>query len=229
LAGRVEEGADSFYQQEEVAIAIRLLRSESRAHHVVPVFLIGSKPEHAPYGLAQMHALFEERLQMTGVARELVAVLAKLTMRVPVESLGHAVGLLDQLWETAEEIYVNNPIPHQHRARFEVRHGTMVQLEHGSELKRITREEFDQKLTSKQLEEVLVREKAMEINLAVWDEAHPQRLLDPVQRQRDKDAVAAMAEDLHGVLRLVQRAGFWLDDHYDRIYSIVESLTGQSN
>jgi hypothetical protein len=69
----------------------------------------------------------------------------------------------------------------------------------------------------------------MEINLAVWDEAHPQRLLDPVQRQRDKDAVAAMAEDLHGVLRLVQRAGFWLDDHYDRIYSIVESLTGQSN
>jgi hypothetical protein len=216
---------NSFYQQEEVAIAINLLRSGSTAHHVVPVFLIGSVPEHAPYGLAQMHALFEDKLTMRGVANELMMVLAGLPTRTPLDSLARSVAVLDEVWDTAEPLYVE-PNPAEHSVKFGTRDGAMVQLVHGSEEKRITRDQFEQRLTPEELKQVAVLEKAMEINLAVWDEAHPQRVLDATQRQRDLSAVDAMAEDLHRVLRLVERAGFWLDDHYLRIRDVVEPVSG---
>jgi hypothetical protein len=215
----------SYYQREEVAIAINLLRYGAKAHRVVPVFLIGSVPEHAPYGLAQMHALFEDKLTMPGVANELMMVLAGLPRRTALDSLAGAVEALDEVWDTAEPLYVE-PNPAEHSVKFGTRDGAMVQLVHGNEQKRITRDQFEEKLTAEQLEQVRVLEKAMEINLAVWDEAHPLRVLDPTQRERDLSSVEAMGEDLHRVLRLLEHAGFWLDDHYLRIRDVVEPLSG---
>ena len=216
---------NSYYQQEEVAIAINLLRSGSKAHHVVPVFLVGSVPQHAPYGLAQMHALFEQRLTMAGVADELMKTLAALPSRPALDSLARSVEALDEVWDMAEALYVE-PDPDEHSVKFGTRDGAMVQLVYGIEEKRITRDQFKDKLTPDQLAQVAVLEKAMEINLAVWEEAHPRRVLDPAQRELDRSAVAAMGEDLRRVLHLIEHAGFWLDDHYERIRNIVEPIPG---
>jgi hypothetical protein len=37
-----------------------------------------------------------------------------------------------------------------------------------------------------------------------------------------KKTVTAMAEDLEGILRMLERAGFWLDDHYLAVRDIAE-------
>lgn len=90
----------------------------------------------------------------------------------------------------------------------------IVGLSHGREQQRITRSEFERKLTPEQLRYVSVLEKSMEVNLALWERAYPHRALDPKRREEADQAIEAMGEDLADVLNLLERSGLWLDDHY---------------
>jgi TIR domain-containing protein len=216
---------DAYYQQEEVALAVELARSGTRAHRIVPVLLRDATPEHLPYGLARLNRLAEGEAGLARVAEELGALLHQQLPRPGTEALAHASELVDEVWSRAEPAYTEQAarLPDEFKMRYRLEDDDIVARVQGVEQQRITRAEFEQRLTPGQLDYVLVLEKAMEVNLALWKQKHPTRVLDPGDRKLADRAVQAMGEDLAGVLDSLERAGLWLDDHYEDVRDVVRT------
>lgn len=75
----------AYYLQDEVHAAIRLLRQPGQEHRTIPVFLDGfpSADGYLPYGLTIAYGLDAKALGMDGVARELLALVPRLTGAAP--------------------------------------------------------------------------------------------------------------------------------------------------
>jgi hypothetical protein len=207
---------EAYYQQEEVAIAVDLVRLQTKAHRIVPVLLRGAERTDLLYGLNHLHALEEREDGLVRVAERLAALLEKTDTRAPTVALAHASQLVDELWSRAEGAYTGHVgrVPEEYRMRYAADAEDIVGRSHGHEQQRITRSEFERRLTLDQLRYVSVLEKSMEVNLALWERTYPNRTLDPKSRKEADQAIEAMAEDLSGVLNLLERSGLWLDDHY---------------
>jgi len=54
---------------------------------------------------------------------------------------------------------------------------------------------------------------------------HPKRSLSRASKAMVKRSVGAMGEDLAGILGMIVKAGFWLDDHYLVVRQIVGDST----
>jgi TIR domain len=211
------------YQQEEIAIAILLVRQKPRAYRVLPVLLEGGRLTDVPYGLLSLTLLREDQLGLDGVARALLTSLKEPSPTSGPASLGRSVAILDQVWSEVEPVLLDKPhrVPEQFRVRYLTEGQDLVMRDHGKELKRITRGQFERKLTSDQLDYVETLERSMEVNRALWKREYPRRSLNRTSKSGVKKAVAAMAQDLEGVLRMLTTAGFWLDDHYESVRGIV--------
>jgi hypothetical protein len=214
----------AFYQQEEVAIAIELFRNGTVSYHIVPVILIGATRQDLIYGLNRLHSLSANEGGLTAVSDKLAGLLSSASERAGTVELAHAAAIVDQVWSQAEGAYSNKELEltRQFKHQYAAEGDEMVARSHGIEQKRITRAQFEDKLTPEQLDYVAVLEKSMEINLVLWKKAYPNRVLNPNDRQTADAAMEAMAEDLLGVLSSIERAGFWLDDHYITVRDVVE-------
>jgi TIR domain len=213
----------AWYQQEEVAIAIALVRQKATAHQVMPVLLQGGRLRDVPYGLNRLTLVREDELGLDGIARALLASLKHARRPPGTTMLGHSVAMLDKLWSDMEPVLQDKQrrMPQEYRIRFTTEGSDLVLRERGKERVRITRGQFKRKLTSSQLEYVETLERSMEVNLAFWDREYPRRSLNRTSKAKVKRAVAAMAQDLNGVLKMLETADFWLDDHYESVRQIV--------
>jgi hypothetical protein len=214
----------AFYQKEEVAIAIDLVRNNTPSYRIVPVLLPGATRQHLIYGLNGLHALTVGDAGLAAVSDALARLLSSARQRAGTEALPHAATLLDQWWSQAEGAYTNAELEatRQFKHQYAAEGGEMVARSHGIEQQRITRAELEKRLTPDQLDYIRVLEKSMEINLVLWRRSYPNRVLNPSERQQADAATDAMAEDLLGVLDSIEEAGFYLDDHYIEVRKVVK-------
>ena len=215
---------DSWYQQEEVALAIDLVRDEARAHTIVPVFLPGVDTRNAPYGLKRVHAIVLDRPNWDPVAQELLGILRQRPKRTSTQRSAGAIASSDELWSGIEPGVTGRSPRDVHGLgqRVLADGDDLVREQRGTVVDRITRADFESRLRPGDLELIEVLERSMEVQKAIYKRAYPIRTLSPNDRQAADVALAAMAEDLKGVLDLVERAGLWLDDHYIFVRNLVE-------
>jgi hypothetical protein len=213
----------AWYQQEEIAIAIRLAREQATAHSVVPVLLRGARLSDVSYGLNRLTLLRQDDSGLEEVARDLVTSLKQLRRQPGTAMLGHATGMLDDMWSDIEPVLTDRPrrMPEQYRIRFVNEGPDLLSKQRGKEMVRITPRQFSRRLTASQLDYVETLERSMAVNRALWKKEYPKRVISGVSKTRVRHAVAAMAEDLQGVLHMLETAGFWLDDHYLEVRRIV--------
>jgi hypothetical protein len=216
----------AWYQEEEVALAVNLSRAQPEAHHIAPVLLGDTSPQDLPYGLGRLNAVREADGGLDTVCRRLVAALRGQQSRPEAAALGHASQMVDQVWSRVEETYTGQPRhrPDGYGLIYGERDGDLVALHDGTEVQRVTRDELVNRLSPQELEYIKTLEKSMEVNLAVWEEAYPLRTTDARRKDAVDRAVAALAEDLDGVLESLGSAGMILDDHYLAVRSIVRKL-----
>ena len=214
----------AFYQKEEVAIAIDLVRNNTPSYRIVPVLLPGATRQHQIYGLNSLHALAVDDAGLAAVSDALARVLSSAPQRAGTEALPHAATLLDQWWSQAEGAYASAELEEtrQFKHQYAAEGGEMVARSHGVEQQRMTRDELEKRLTPEQLDYIRVLEKSMEINLVLWRKTYPNRVLNPGERQQADAATHAMGEDLLGVLDSIEEAGYYLDDHYLEVRKVVE-------
>jgi hypothetical protein len=216
---------EAYYQKEEVAIAIELLRAGSRSFRIVPVLLKGASRADLLYGLYTLHYLAEDAGGLDTVANGLVALLPHRKEEPVTVELAQATERMDEFWAHAEGAFgteISGSLPKEFRHRYSAEGEDIVARSHGHEVKRITRAEFEQLLKPEDLEYIAVLEKSMDVNLALWRLKYPNRVLNPADRQVAEQALGAMGEDLSGVLDSLEDAGFALDDHYKVVRRVLK-------
>jgi hypothetical protein len=214
----------AYYQQEEVAIAIALMRDRPDVYRVVPVLVAGATQFEKPYGTFLLHHLQQTGDGWADVAATLAEMVAE-APRSPTESIVSSTRMVDDVWARLEPALTDRRarVPEEYRARFASADGDVVRLLHGTEDQRVTRDELEQRLSPEQLRHIEVLERSMAVNVALWEERYPERVLDGRSRRLAEAAVDALGEDLAGVLTTVEDAGLWLDDHYLEVRSIVSA------
>jgi hypothetical protein len=139
-------------------------------------------------------------------------------------SLAHAAELADEVWARAEPAFTGQPAhgPEDFGLRY-TRDGEdlVARTLPGFEVQRIRRSQFEAKLTPDQLRYVSVLEKSMEVNLALWERKYPNRALNPDEGADAERALAAMGEDLAGLIDSLEESGFRLADHYIEVRQVL--------
>ena len=212
----------AYYLQEEVAIAVALMRDHPDDYQVIPVLVAGAAQFHKPYGTFLLHHLEQDRDGWGDVAVSL-AEAARRPRRSPTESMVRSTKDFDRLWARLEPALTDKDrrVPEEFRATFDYDSGDVVRLTHGREDQRVTRDEFENRLTAEQLRYVRVLERSMAVNVAIWEERYPERVLDKRSKRLASEAVDALRADLDGVLRTIEQAGLWLDDHYLEVRQVL--------
>lgn len=223
----------AWYQQEEIAIAIQRAREAVTGHTIVPVLLSGARLSDVPYGLNRLTLIRQDDSGLEKVAQDLVTSLKRLPRRQETAMLGRATGMLDDMWSDIATVLTDRQrrTPEQYRIRFVNKGLDLFLTQRGKKMKRITARQLRKKLSASELDYIETLERSMEVNRAIWKKEYPKRVISRASKQRVKRAVAAMAEDLKGVLRMLEAAGFWLDDHYlevRRIVSETQSRTAET-
>lgn len=224
------DSEDSYYQQEEVAIASGLARDPKTLQVCVPVLLSGTEQRDIPYGLNRLSALKEDGSSLEDVAQALLRMLRERHAKPSTVMLARSAELLDEIWAGAEPAFTGGVArtPDEFRERYAAEGSDLVATHRGQAFKRVTRADLDRLLTSDELEYVETLERSMAFNLALWRERYPTRTTNPSNRRKVEEAVGAMAEDLEGVLQMLERAGFHLDDHYMGVRAAVQRLRSPS-
>jgi TIR domain len=212
----------SWYLEDEIAIAVNLVRSKASAYVIIPVLLRDGRLKDMPYGLSKLNVLREADGGLESVAKALLQRRNEIKPRPATQMLVHAVDVVDELWADAEPALTGRAprTPDAYRMRFVTDGTDMVSRIGGNDQVRITRAQFKRKFTPEQLDYVETLERSMELNRALWRKTYPKRTTDVRSRTKAEAAMAAIAEDLEQVLDFVEHAGFWLDDHYVEIRSI---------
>jgi hypothetical protein len=220
----------AYYLQEEVAIAVAISRKPSSSLRIVPIMLRGADQMHLPYGTFTRHAFYEEHGGWSAVAGALATLLKELPPPQRSGAISRSSGLVDEIWAGL------GPALSDEASRLAEEFGLRYQSDgqdlvaryrDGGEVQRVTREQLEEKITPELLHHIQVLERAMEINKAIWDERYPRRVLERGSKQAAEKAARAMAEDLGGVLKTLEQAGMWLDDHYLEVRRIVEETAAR--
>jgi hypothetical protein len=199
----------AYYELEEVAIAIDLARRRSFQHAVVPVLLTGTTPATLPYGLVSLTYITQHGDGFSDVAGELVDGARRRSQRPPTEMMANATANFDTI---TSETGLATKGPRGYSMTVTTDGDDLVSDYGGGQ--RITRDEFEQKLSAEQLRYVVTLEKSMDVNVALWEQSYPLRATAADAATQTEAAIRAMREDLEGVLSLLEDAGLWLDDHY---------------
>jgi hypothetical protein len=200
---------EAYYELEEIAIAIDLSRRRSFQHAVVPVLLKGATAETVPYGLVSLTYITQRGDGFSDVAGELVDGARRRSQRPPTEMMANATANFDTI---ASATGLATKAPGGYSMTVTTDGDDLVSDYAGGQ--RITRDEFEQKLSADQLRYVVTLERSMDVNVALWEQSYPLRTTEGDAATQTEAAVSAMREDLEGVLSLLEDAGLWLDDHY---------------
>jgi len=151
------------------------------------------------------------------------------TISAIIAALTGSVGLIDRVTDTYLKFRgTQTGVPKEHRAKIVAgSDGTsLVRLEHGREVERVTYEELTRKLNSGDLSYVRALESSMNTHKQIWESALPSLAseINPVAKakvQVQLDAIAGdMEKDLLQILDFVTRTGLHLDDHYASVRHI---------
>jgi hypothetical protein len=218
----------AWYQLEEIVIAIDLARQKAASHSIVPVLLKGARRSDVPYGLNRLPLLRQADLDLKETARSLFHQLTRMKKRPGTAKLARSVAIMDDIWTGMEPVLQDKQrhVPKEYRIRFVTKGEDLVLTERGKERVRITPNQFKRKLTPSQYDYVAALEGSMEVNYALWKREYPRRSISRTGKAKVTKAVAAMAQDFAGILRMLNASGFWLDDHYESIRQIVNDVLG---
>lgn len=142
-----------------------------------------------------------------------------------------AIGLIDKIADQVEHFITKGKEPmvsKQHRMSFEREGNAIVSKYQGKKRQKITAKEL-QKLPEATLRHIQVLEHSMENHYSIWSAVYPQLALaiDPIAKAKVelqlRDVIAGMKVDLDGILDFLKQSGFYLDDHYQHIRSLVKS------
>lgn len=219
----------AWYQLDEIAIAIRLARQKAASHSIVPVLLKGGRRSDVPYGLNRLLLLRQADLDFKEIAQTLVHELNRIKKRPGTAKLARSVAIMDDIWSDMEPVLQDKRFrtPTEYRIRFAAKGKDLVLRERGKERVRITPNQFKRKLTRSQCDYVETLEGSMEVNYALWKREYPRRFINRTSKTKVTKAVAAMAQDFAGILKMLNASGFWLDDHYQSIRQIVNDALGR--
>jgi DNA polymerase I-like protein with 3'-5' exonuclease and polymerase domains len=140
-----------------------------------------------------------------------------------------SVGLIDKVTDTYLKFRgQESPVAKEHKAKIVAGSDgiSLVRLEHGAEIQRVTYEELTKKLTPSDLSYVRALESSMNTHKTIWESAYPSLAseVNPVAKakiQVQLDAVATdMEKDLKRILTFVENTGLYLDDHYIAVKDI---------
>jgi TIR domain len=209
-----ERAGPSFWQQDDVATIRKLLASGSQANRIALVLMSGTARSALPRDLASARAYDAGAVGWVAVSVDLAAETPS-AGRPATVSLGHSLAMLDDVWDDVKASSAQpSPVPDSYRQRFEVVDDDLVVRSHGEVLHRITPDEYNERLTPGQLEDVARIEKSMEINLAAWKRVYPTRAVNSADHALFVRVKDALVEDLDAVGRLLVDGGWYLDDHY---------------
>jgi TIR domain len=219
---------DAYFLQEEVQIAIQLLRNAASAVDVVPVLLQGARLEDMPYGTMILNYLSEDVTGLDSVADGLAGLVRPDSPEGPGPALGRTFVNVDEMWTRTEHSLsdlIRGDIEPKYRQRIQPHGEDLVsRTPSAGEIQRVTRAQLESKLSPDELAHIAVLERSMEVSKAIWDERYPKRLLDKKDKRLASEALEAMGDDLDQLLTMVERAGLYLDDHYLGIRAAVERL-----
>jgi hypothetical protein len=220
----------AWYQRDEIAIAIKLVRRKESSYSIVPVRLEGARDMDVPYGLNHVHCLLEADLGFKGIAQKLVDELERMKKRAkkrPVTiKLAHSVARMDDIWSGMGPVLQNKQrgVPKEFRVRYVTAGNDLVMRDRRKALIRITPGQFKKKLTPSNYDHVETLEQSMDLNYSLWKREYPRRTVSRASKAKVTKAATAMAEDFAGILDTLVDGGFWLDDHYGEIRRIVAKL-----
>jgi hypothetical protein len=221
-----ERAGPAFWQQNDIATIRKLLADVNRANRIVLVLVSGTARSVLPPDLASATAYDAGASDWAAVVRALAAE-APSAGRPATVSAGRSMAIIDAIWDDLERARTGQPppAPDSYGQRFETEGDDLVVRSHGQVLERITPDEYEQRLTPGQLEDVARIEKSMEINLAEWKRVYPTRAVNAADGALFVRVRDALVEDLDAVSHLLQVSGFWLDDHYIGVRGVLRSST----
>lgn len=210
-----ERVGPAFWQQDDIATIRKLLANGSQANRIVLVLVSGTARSFLPRDLASATVYEAGAGGWAAVAKDLAAE-TRSAGRPATVMVGRSMAIVDNI---GEDLWTASPgqaflAPDSRRQLFETVGDDLVVRSHGEVLERITPEEYEQRLTPGQLEDVARIEKSMEINLTEWKRVYPTRAVNEADHALFVRVKVALGEDLDAVRHLLEDSGFWLDDHY---------------
>ena len=221
-----ERAGPAFWQQHDVATIREMLASGSQANRIVLVLVSGAARSALPRDLASATAYDAGADGWVVVSADLAAGTSS-AGRPATVSFGRSLAIAEDIWDELKRTGSTQPSynPDSYSQRYEVVDDDLVVSSHGVELQRITRDEFNERLTPTQLEDVARIEKSMEINLAAWKRVYPTRAVNAEDHELFVRVKDALGEDLDAVSRLLFAGGWHLEDHYVAIREAIRSST----
>jgi hypothetical protein len=208
-------GGPAFWAQEDVATVRSVLADGSQANHIAIVLDATTARSVLPHDLASATAYDAGATGWAAVATNLTAD-AREASRPATVMVGNSMSFVNEIYDDLMSANTGQPAPDRdsHDQLFEPAGDDLVVRSHGQVRTRITPDEYEQRLTPGQLEDVARIEKAMEINLAEWKRVYPTRAVNAADHALFVRVKNALVEDFDSLRHLLEDSGFWLDDHY---------------
>jgi hypothetical protein len=211
-----QHSTKAIVQGKEAFLARYLARSQPDRHQVVPVYLEGAPPQTDIHGLQTTSGFREDREALEAIAQGLVALLRG--MGDAADRATRAIGMIDEV--ALRWLF---PPDHSFRARYELQGDQMVLREREwatsefRDVDRISRDQFDSKLSADQLRLVKHMEAKMERLFVEWQKNDLDSVTSQAAEKRKEEFARRLGKEVVQLLDLLEGAGFTLVDHYDHI------------
>ncbi len=141
-------------------------------------------------------------------------------------SLSFAVDSFDRLSDEIEAAITNNPQPGDTRAHHYIIQRFGNRIVAYQKMQEFSEEHFDQ-LPADVRRQIRTYRRSMKTLEKDWEAIKRNQAtsqLDPQVREKQLALIKAMKSDLIGIVDVLEKAGFYLDDHYLNVRSLVSQL-----
>ncbi len=151
------------------------------------------------------------------------------TVTAAIGAASAGVQLIDKVADQVTRFLTKRSGPEvlpQHKMTVEQDGDALVSKHYGKEFQRVTAKDLE-KLPEADLRHIKVYEESMQNHYDVWAAVYPQLALaiDPIAKAKTeaqlRGIVKAMKGDLLAILRFLEKAGLYLDDHYASVRDVV--------
>jgi len=211
-----QHSSGAIVQGKEVFLARFLARQSPSRHQVIPVYLQGAPAQTDLHGLQTTSGFREDRQSADDIAQDLVAELQR--MGDVADQATRTVGMIDEV--ASRWLF---PPGHPYRARYELKGDEMRLLEREHEVKAISRDQFDSKLSADGLLLIEHLETKMERLFQEWEKNDLDAVTSEAAGKRAEEFARRLGKEVVQLIDLLSHAGFTLVDHYQHIRSVVAS------
>ena len=147
--------------------------------------------------------------------------------KVALDVGGAAIALFDKLYPRIWRALTGKEPKTSGSIRVERRGEELVATKDGKSQMQVTYQDLMQRLSPEDVNHIRMYEQSIKNYEAQIEKIYPQlALLPPVQKAQVevqlKQMVDAMQSDLLGILSFIERIGLDLEDHYSRVYDLID-------